>query len=242
MCICLIGMSLRSTTIPVTDPSAGLRITEIFYSLQGEANTAGLPTVFIRLTGCPLRCTYCDTTYSFEGGQRQSLEDIINTTQQFGTPYVCVTGGEPLAQPNCIPLLKQLCDLGFQVSLETSGALDISAVDERVSKVMDLKTPSSGEEKRNLMKNLDYLTIHDQIKFVISHREDYEWAKQQVAQYQLDKLVNCVWFSPAFAIEKGAVKLPDLARDLAQWILDDKLPVRFQLQLHKLLWHDETGR
>lgn len=235
-------MSLRSTSIPVTDPSAGLRITEIFYSLQGEANTAGLPTVFIRLTGCPLRCTYCDTTYSFEGGQRQSLEQIINTTQQFATPYVCVTGGEPLAQPNCIPLLKKLCDLGFQVSLETSGALDVSPVDTRVSKVMDLKTPSSGEEKRNLMKNLDYLTTHDQIKFVISHREDYEWAKQQVKNYYLNKMVNYVWFSPAFATEKGAVKLPNLARDLAQWILDDKLPVRFQLQLHKLLWYDETGR
>lgn len=235
-------MSLRSASIPVTDPSAGLRITEIFYSLQGEANAAGLPTVFIRLTGCPLRCHYCDTTYSFEGGQRLSLEEIINTTTSFGTPFVCVTGGEPLAQPNCIPLLKQLCDLGFQVSLETSGALDISQVDSRVSKVMDLKTPSSGEEKRNLLKNLEYLTAHDQIKFVISHREDYEWSKQQVKDYKLNQLVDCVWFSPAFAIEKGAVKLPDLAKDLAQWILDDQLPVRFQLQLHKLLWNDETGR
>lgn len=234
--------NLRSTSIPVTDPSAGLRITEIFYSLQGEANTAGLPTVFIRLTGCPLRCTYCDTTYSFEGGERLSLTQIITTAQQFNTPYICVTGGEPLAQPNCIPLLKQLCDLGFQVSLETSGALDVSSVDHRVSKVMDLKTPSSGEEKRNLFKNLDYLTPHDQIKFVISHREDYEWAKQQVLQHQLNERVNCVWFSPAFAIEKGAVKLPDFAKDLAQWIIDDHLAVRFQLQLHKLLWNDETGR
>lgn len=234
--------NLRSIHIPVTDPSAGLRITEIFYSLQGEANTAGLATVFIRLTGCPLRCTYCDTTYSFEGGERISLDDIIQQTQQFNTSYICVTGGEPLAQPNCIPLLKQLCDLGYKVSLETSGALDVSQVDPRVSKVMDLKTPSSGEEKRNLIKNLDFLSPHDQIKFVISHREDYEWAKQQVIQYQLDKLVDCVWFSPAFSIEKGAVKLPDLARDLAQWILDDKLAVRFQLQLHKLLWNDETGR
>ncbi|MDO4224087.1 MAG: 7-carboxy-7-deazaguanine synthase QueE [Acinetobacter sp.] len=234
--------NLRSTAIPVTDPSAGLRITEIFYSLQGEANDAGLPTVFIRLTGCPLRCVYCDTTYSFEGGKRQSLAQIIEQTQQFNAPCICVTGGEPLAQPNCIPLLKQLCDLGYRVSLETSGAMDVSKVDERVSKVMDLKTPSSGEEKRNLYSNLEYLTAHDQIKFVISHRDDYEWAKQQVAQHNLANLVGCVWFSPAFAIEKGAVKLPDLARDLAQWILDDHLPVRFQLQLHKLLWNDETGR
>lgn len=233
---------LRSSAIPVTDPSAGLRITEIFYSLQGEANTAGLPTVFIRLTGCPLRCTYCDTTYSFEGGQRQSLEQIITTTQQLKASYVCVTGGEPLAQPNCLPLLTQLCDLGFQVSLETSGALDVSQVDVRVSKVMDLKTPSSGEQQRNLWSNLQHLTAHDQLKFVISHREDYEWAKQQVLTHHLHQLVDCVWFSPAFAIEKGAVKLPDLARELAQWILDDQLPVRFQLQLHKLLWNDETGR
>lgn len=234
--------NLRSIHIPVTDPNAGLRITEIFYSLQGEANTAGLATVFIRLTGCPLRCTYCDTTYSFEGGERLSLEDIIQKAQQFNTPYICVTGGEPLAQPNCIPLLTQLCDLGFQVSLETSGALDVSKVDARVSKVMDLKTPSSNEEHRNLWTNLDYLTHHDQIKFVISHREDYEWAKQQVLHHQLHQKVRDVWFSPAFAIEKGAVKLPTLAQEMAQWILDEHLPVRFQLQLHKLLWQDETGR
>ena len=164
--------TLRSSAIPVSDPSAGLRITEIFYSLQGEANAAGLPTVFIRLTGCPLRCTYCDTTYSFEGGQRQSLDSIIQTATDFNTPYICVTGGEPLAQPNCIPLLQQLCDLGFDVSLETSGALDVSSVDTRVSKVLDLKTPTSGEHTRNLLSNLDHLTPHDQIKFVICNRED----------------------------------------------------------------------
>lgn len=233
---------LRSSLIPVTDPSAGLRITEIFYSLQGEANTSGRPTVFIRLTGCPLRCVYCDTTYSFEGGTRQSLQDIITTIQSFNTPYICVTGGEPLAQPNCIPLLKQLCDLGYQVSLETSGALDVSLVDPRVSKVMDLKTPSSGEVHRNLMQNLNHLTLHDQLKFVISHREDYDWAKQHILDYQLNTLVHHIWFSPTFPIEKGTVKLPDFARDLAQWILDDQLPVQFQLQLHKLLWNDETGR
>lgn len=234
--------SLRSSAIPVSDPAAGLRITEIFYSLQGEANTAGLPTVFIRLTGCPLRCSYCDTTYSFEGGERQSLEDIIQKALSYQTPYICVTGGEPLAQPNCLPLLSRLCDLGCQVSLETSGALDVSKVDPRVSKVLDLKTPTSGEEQRNLLSNLEYLTAHDQIKFVICNREDYEWSKQQVQNYQLQDKVSTVWFSPAFAVEKNAVKLPALARDLAQWILQDHLPVRFQLQLHKLLWNDETGR
>lgn len=234
--------TLRSSAIPVTDPAAGLRITEIFYSLQGEADTAGLATVFIRLTGCPLRCHYCDTTYSFEGGERQSLQDIIQTTLDHKTPYVCVTGGEPLAQPNAIPLMRQLADLGCQVSLETSGALDVSQVDPRVSKVLDLKTPSSGEEKRNLMSNLEHLTQLDQIKFVICNREDYEWAKAQLAHYQLEQLVNTVWFSPAFAVEAGAARLPSLARELAQWILEDHLPVRFQLQLHKLLWNDETGR
>ena len=234
--------SLRSSAIPVSDPASGLRITEIFYSLQGEANASGLPTVFIRLTGCPLRCSYCDTTYSFEGGERLSLEHIIETAEKYQTPYICVTGGEPLAQPNCLILLQRLCDAGFDVSLETSGALDVSKVDPRVSKVLDLKTPTSGEEHRNLISNLDYLTSHDQIKFVICNREDYEWSKQQVEQYQLQNKVSTVWFSPAFAVEKGAVCLPRLARDLAQWILDDKLPVRFQLQLHKLLWNDESGR
>lgn len=233
---------LRSSQIPVTDPAAGLRITEIFYSLQGEANTAGLPTVFIRLTGCPLRCTYCDTTYSFEGGERWSLDKIIETAQFYQTPYICVTGGEPLAQPNCITLIDRLCEMGFEVSLETSGALDVSKVDPRVSKVLDLKTPTSGEAHRNLLSNLDLLTAKDQIKFVICNREDYEWSKQQVAEYQLEQKVSTVWFSPAFAVEKGNAKLPRFARDLAQWILDDHLPVRFQLQLHKLLWQDETGR
>ncbi|ADI89791.1 7-carboxy-7-deazaguanine synthase QueE [Acinetobacter oleivorans] len=234
--------SLRSSAIPVSDPASGLRITEIFYSLQGEANASGLPTVFIRLTGCPLRCSYCDTTYSFEGGERFSLEHIIETATQYQTPYICVTGGEPLAQPNCLILLQRLCEAGFDVSLETSGALDVSKVDSRVSKVLDLKTPTSGEEHRNLISNLDHLTAHDQIKFVICNREDYEWSKQQVEKYQLHKKVSTVWFSPAFAVEKGAVSLPRLARDLAQWILDDKLLVRFQLQLHKLLWNDESGR
>ncbi|MDQ8935675.1 7-carboxy-7-deazaguanine synthase QueE [Acinetobacter rudis] len=234
--------TLRSTAIPVSDPAAGLRITEIFYSLQGEANAAGLPTVFIRLTGCPLRCTYCDTTYSFEGGERRSLDEIIATTLAFNTPYICVTGGEPLAQPNVYPLMDRLIQQGCEISLETSGALDVAKVDPRISKVLDLKTPSSGEQQRNLLSNLNHLTPHDQIKFVICNREDYLWAKEQLIQHQLQDKVSTVWFSPAFAIEKGAIRLPELARDLAQWILEDHLPVRFQLQLHKLLWNDETGR
>ena len=173
-----------------------------FLLLAGEANASGLPTVFIRLTGCPLRCSYCDTTYSFEGGERLSLEHIIETAEKYQTPYICVTGGEPLAQPNCLILLQRLCDAGFDVSLETSGALDVSRVDPRVSKVLDLKTPTSGEEHRNLISNLDHLTPRDQIKFVICNREDYEWSKQQVEQYQLQTKVSTIWFSPAFAVEK----------------------------------------
>ena len=193
--------SLRSSAIPVSDPASGLRITEIF-TLCRVKQMPLLPTVFIRLTGCPLRCSYCDTTYSFEGGERLSLEHIIETAEKYQTPYICVTGGEPLAQPNCLILLQRLCDAGFDVSLETSGALDVSRVDPRVSKVLDLKTPTSGEEHRNLISNLDHLTPRDQIKFVICNREDYEWSKQQVEQYQLQTKVSTVWFSPAFAVEK----------------------------------------
>ncbi len=233
---------MRNSYIPVTDPAAGLRITEIFYSLQGEANDSGWPTVFVRLTGCPLRCTYCDTTYSFEGGTRWTLGDIVSHVKSFGVKHVCVTGGEPLAQPNCIPLLTQLCDEGLHVSLETSGALSVAAVDVRVSKVMDLKTPSSNEEKRNLLSNLDHLTQHDQIKFVIMDQTDYEWSVQQLKTHQLESKVSTVWFSPAFAIDKTQVSLPKIATDLANWIVQDRLPVRFQLQLHKLLWQDEKGR
>lgn len=233
---------MRTTSIPVTDPAAGLRITEIFYSLQGEANDSGWPTVFVRLTGCPLRCVYCDTTYSFEGGQRMPLHEIMQQIQSYGVQHVCVTGGEPLAQPNCIPLLKQLCDAGFQVSLETSGALPVEAVDKRVSKVMDLKTPSSGEEARNLLDNLQYLTKHDQIKFVIMNEQDYLWSVEQLKTHQLNQLVSAVWFSPAFAVDKTQATLPAFARQLADWIVRDRLPVRFQLQLHKLLWQDEKGR
>ncbi len=237
---------MRSTQIPVTDLAAGLRITEIFYSLQGEARDSGYPTIFIRLTGCPLRCAYCDTAYAFEGGTRHALADIMTTVTELGSAqqvrHICVTGGEPLAQPNCIPLLKQLCDAGYQVSLETSGAMDVSAVDPRVSKVVDLKTPDSGEMQRNLLTNLPLLTPHDQIKFVITGRNDYEWSREMLLQHELDQQVGEVWFSPSFAIEPGQVRLPALARQLADWIVADKLPVRFQLQLHKLLWQDEAGR
>lgn len=234
--------SMRSAQIPVTDPSAGLRLTEIFYSLQGEANDSGWPTVFVRLTGCPLRCVYCDTTYSFDGGERHSLADILATVQSYGVRHVCVTGGEPLAQPNCLPLLRMLCDAGLIVSLETSGALDVSAVDARVSRIVDLKTPSSGEQSKNLLSNLVHLTAHDQIKFVIMNRLDYEWSREMLQTHRLDQLVSTVWFSPAFAIEKHQIRLPALARDMADWIVADRLPVRFQLQLHKLLWQDEAGR
>jgi 7-carboxy-7-deazaguanine synthase len=234
--------SMRSAQIPVTDPSAGLRLTEIFYSLQGEANDSGWPTVFVRLTGCPLRCVYCDTTYSFDGGERHSLADILATVQSYGVRHVCVTGGEPLAQPNCLPLLRMLCDAGLIVSLETSGALDVSAVDARVSRIVDLKTPSSGEQSKNLLSNLVHLTAHDQIKFVIMNRLDYEWSREMLQTHRLDQLVSTVWFSPAFSIEKHQIRLPALARDMADWIVADRLPVRFQLQLHKLLWQDEAGR
>ncbi len=238
--------TLRSTQIPVTDPASGLRLTEIFFSLQGEARDSGYPTVFIRLTGCPLRCHYCDTAYAFEGGTRWSLDEILAQVQSYNTTgqvrHICVTGGEPLAQPNCIPLLKALCDAGYSVSLETSGALDVSLVDPRVSRVVDLKTPNSGEAHRNLLSNIDILNHHDQIKFVITDRADYEWSREMLKTHRLDQVAGVVWFSPAFAIEKGQVRLPPLARDLAEWIVTDELPVRFQLQLHKLLWQDEAGR
>lgn len=210
-----------------------LRITEIFYSLQGESRTMGLPTVFIRLTGCPLRCQYCDTTYAFKGGEMMELAEIISQVAAHKPHYVCVTGGEPLAQPNCQPLLEQLCDAGYEVSLETSGALDISATDIRVSRVLDLKTPGSAEMARNLYKNIDYLTPNDQVKFVICSREDYDWAKTKLIQYNLPERVGEILFSPSFQQVK-----PQL---LADWIIADNLPVRYQLQLHKILWNDEPG-
>lgn len=210
-----------------------LRITEIFYSLQGESRTVGLPTVFIRLTGCPLRCQYCDTTYAFKGGELMELAEIMSQVAAYKARYICVTGGEPLAQPNCLPLLKQLCDAGYEVSLETSGALDISATDTRVSRVLDLKTPGSAEVARNLYENIDYLTPNDQVKFVICSRDDYDWAKTKLIQYDLPNRVDEVLFSPSFQQIK-----PQL---LADWIIADNLPVRYQLQLHKILWNDEPG-
>ena len=213
--------------------SASLRITEIFYSLQGESRTIGLPTVFVRLTGCPLRCTYCDTEYAFHGGERRSIDDILAQVASYSPRYICVTGGEPLAQPECLTLLRALCDAGYEVSLETSGAMPVADVDPRVSKVVDLKTPASGGQHRNLMENLDHLGANDQVKFVICDRDDYDWARFQVDQHRLPERVGEVLFSPSFE------QLP--ARDPADWIIDDNLPVRFQLQLHKLLWQDVPG-
>ena len=214
--------------------SAGrLKLTEIFLSLQGEAREAGWPTVFVRLTGCPLRCQYCDTTYAFHGGQWWTQEAILDKVAAFGARHVCVTGGEPLAQKECIPLLARLSDAGHAVSLETSGALDIAAVDPRVSRVLDIKTPGSGEVVRNLWSNLDHLTAHDQIKFVICSREDFDWARGVLEKHRLDAICD-VFFSPSF----GKVQ----ARELAEWILAERLPVRFQMQLHKILWGDEPGR
>jgi len=210
-----------------------LKITEIFHSLQGEAVQAGLPTVFVRLTGCPLRCVYCDSEYAFYGGGWMHFDEIFTQIRNYGTPYVCVTGGEPLAQKRCPEFLRMLCDQGFQVSLETSGAIDISQADRRVSRVMDLKTPGSGEEEKNLWSNLDELTSNDQIKFVLCSRVDYEWARAQVRERKLDDCCDLL-FSPVW----GQVE----ARDLADWILEDQLPVRFQLQLHKILWGDVPGK
>jgi 7-carboxy-7-deazaguanine synthase len=216
------------------EPDPGrLRITEIFHSLQGEANTVGYPTVFIRLTGCPLRCGYCDTSYAFNGGEWMGLEQIMARVTAYGARHVTVTGGEPLAQKACLLLLEQLCDAGLEVSLETSGAMDISDVDIRVSRVMDLKTPGSGEQDKNRLQNIEQLTAHDQVKFVICDRQDFDWACEQVRAYQLTDRCE-VLMSPVFAQLDPA--------ELAAWILESGLQVRFQLQLHKLLWGDEPGR
>ncbi len=238
---------LRNATIPVTDPEAGLRLTEIFYSLQGEALTSGLPTIFVRLTGCPLRCVYCDTEYAFTGGERHSLDTIISMIKSHPCKRICLTGGEPLAQPNAIELMKRLLNEDYEISLETAGALTVENVPPAVSKVMDLKTPSSGEVDKNLWSNLDYLTQHDQIKFVIMNRTDYEWAKAKLAEHNLSERVGTVWFSPMFNVGEDVDKdigpdVPVLARELAEWILADALPVRFQLQLHKIIWADAKGK
>ncbi|RDI41816.1 7-carboxy-7-deazaguanine synthase QueE [Aquicella lusitana] len=210
-----------------------LRISEIFFSLQGETRTVGLPTVFVRLTGCPLRCQYCDTAYAFQGGTWYNLEAILAEVRQYNARYVTVTGGEPLAQKPCLKLLQCLCDDGYEVSLETSGALDVSLVDPRVIKVVDIKTPGSGEVEKNNWQNIRSLLPHDQIKFVICNEADYEWAKSIIAQYDLNSVCQ-ILFSPSYQ--------QVLPGDLADWILRDRLAVRFQIQLHKYLWGDVAGR
>ena len=210
-----------------------LKVTEIFHSLQGEADTVGVPTVFVRLTGCPLRCQYCDTAYAFYGGEWWEAEAILARVREYATRFVCVTGGEPLAQKSCVALLTMLCDAGLRVSLETSGAMPLASVDPRVVKVVDLKTPGSGEQQRNRYQELTHLTAHDQVKFVICDRGDYEWSRTKLRELALPD--GCtVLFSPSHA------QLP--ARDLADWILEDRLPVRFQIQLHKYLWGDVPGK
>jgi 7-carboxy-7-deazaguanine synthase len=210
-----------------------LRITEIFLSLQGESRTVGIPTVFVRLTGCPLRCLYCDTAYAFKGGEPVDLEEVLRRVADYGVRYVTVTGGEPLAQAACLDLLTALCDQGYEVSLETSGALDVGDVDVRVVKVLDLKTPASGEAARNLLANLHHLTPRDQVKLVICDRADYDWAKARLAEHDLARRCE-VLFSPSYGQLEAHV--------LAEWILRDRLPVRFQIQLHKVLWGEERGR
>lgn len=221
------GLSLLSSPLAAT-----LRITEIFYSLQGETSRVGLPTVFIRLTGCPLRCAYCDTAYAFHGGASMTLAAALDAAARYRTRYVTVTGGEPLAQKNCIALLRELCDRGYSVSIETSGAIDVSHVDARVAKILDLKTPASGEAGRNLWENLAYMTARDEIKIVVCNESDYEWAKLQLRERRLDAICP-VLFSPSYR------DLP--ATQLADWILRDQLPVRMQVQLHKQLWGEKPG-
>src|SRR5690349_13910317 len=221
-----------------TEVERRLKITEIFYSLQGEADTVGFPTVFVRLTGCPLRCQFCDTAYAFHGGEWHTIDEVLAKVAALSSTgsaprYICVTGGEPLAQKNCLPLLTRLCDANYRVSIETSGAMPLAGVDARVVRVVDVKTPGSGEEKRNRYEDLSLLRPDEQIKFVICDRADYEWSREKVASLKLSERCQ-VLFSPS------ADQLP--ARELADWILADRLPVRFQMQLHKVLWGNVPGK
>lgn len=210
-----------------------LRITEIFHSLQGETTSTGLPTVFVRLTGCPLRCGYCDTAYAFEGGQKMSFTEILDKVAEYSCGHITVTGGEPLAQPQCYDLLHRLCDLDYRVSLETSGAISVENVDPRVIKIVDFKTPGSGEVSRNLYSNIEFLQPHDEIKFVICDRKDYDWSCLKIDELNLRDAVSEILFSPS---------QDQLSpRELAEWILKDKLKVRMQMQMHKTIWGDQPG-
>lgn len=228
-----IGRTEGDTETASAAPALRLKLTEIFLSIQGEANAVGWPTVFVRLTGCPLRCQYCDTAYAFQGGEWFTIESVLERVKTHGARHVCVTGGEPLAQKNCIPLLQALCDAGYRVSLETSGAIDIANVDSRVSRVVDVKTPDSKESHRNRLEDLALLRADEQIKFVICSRADFDWSRDLVLNRRLHEKCT-VFFSPSYRQVEP--------RDLAQWILDEHLPVRLQVQLHKYLWGDAPGR
>ncbi len=226
-------MSAEVSAAPAVRAGSRLKITEIFHSLQGEADTAGIPTTFIRLTGCPLRCQYCDTAYAFHGGQWWPIEQVLERVRELGSRYVCVTGGEPLAQKACLELMQRLCDAGARVSIETSGAMSLAGIDPRVVRVVDVKTPASGEVTRNRYEQLQSLSAQDQVKFVICDRADYEWSAAKVRELALAQRCT-VWFSPSHE------QLP--ARELAEWILADRLPVRLQVQLHKILWGNTPGK